>query len=227
MEFSNKFFGAYVTDLINLRQFKERNSFSSKRLKLSKINEHTIITKLQSINPNIDFSNLLDEMKDIQVKIEEHEYHELFDSPDAVVSRNLIPLYSHVYSDLKVPYRVKSDFYQTKKTRMYAPLSNFTPRGSIVPGQTLLITVSIYYPFRWLKGQIQDQAVRPRFKSTYQFFDGQTLEDLKKAFHCDNIDSEISGDISENPHKSSGKFSNIFLLSNGIFYILGIKTCIV
>lgn len=205
MEFSNKVLGGYCSKLINLRRFKEENSHTFQPIKLSKITDRVILEKLQSINPSIDVSNLSREMKQFDTELQKYNFQDIFDTPEALSSRGLLPIYRSIDSDLKTLKVSKSDLYQTKRTKLYAPIPSFTPRGYIVPGQTLLITASLYYPFHWQKDQLPDDAVLPYCKEAIQFYDTQTLNNMKQAFKCENVNSEISGDISDNPHKPLGK----------------------
>jgi len=205
MELRTNFLGGYVSGLINIRQFKEDNSYCAQQLKLSKITERTIIAKLHSINPNIDLSNLVDEMRASKTRLKKHMYHTVFDSPDTLGMRCILPIYDNFSKELRTLDPVKSDLCQAKRIRMYIPSPSFTPRGNIIPGKTLLITVTLYHPFHWMLGQVPDEAVKPHCKNSIQFHDSQTLEDVRKAFVCQNIDSEISGDVSHNPHKPLGK----------------------
>lgn len=207
MESSHQLLGGYFSKPIDIRRFKTENTYKINQIKLSKITDRTIITKLKSISPNVDLSNLINEMKQCEAKLQKHNYQEIFDSPDILNARCIPPIYDTVNSDLQILKVVKSDLYQTKRLRLYSPPPIFTPRGFIVPGQTLLITVSLYYPFHWVKDQEQDEAVIPHFNEAIQFYDTQTLHDLKRAFRCVNVDSEISGDISENPHKPLGNLN--------------------
>jgi len=147
----------------------------------------------------------VNEMRASNTKLKKHMYHEVFDSPDILGSRLILPIYDSTNKDLRILDSVKSDLCQAKRTRMYVPPPSFTPIGNIIPGKTLLITVILYHPFHWLHGQVPDEAVKPHCKTSIQFHDGQTLADVKKAFVCQNIDSEISGDVSQNPHKPLGK----------------------
>jgi len=206
MEFSNNFLGGYFTKPINIRRFKTENSFKVNQIKMSKIKDRNILLELKSINPNIDLSNLLNEMKHCDTILQKYNFQDMFDAPDALTARRLLPIYENNTSDLQTPKLVKSDLFQKKKTKLYAQLPSFTPRGNITPGQTLLIKVSLYYPFHWQQHQVLDEAVNPHCKNVLQFHDAQTLQDLKQSFKCENMDSEISGDISENPHKVLGNF---------------------
>lgn len=206
MEFSNKVLGCYSSKLINIRQFKTENAYEVNQIKMSKINDRTVHTKLKSINPEIDLSNLENEMKQCDTELQKYNFQDVYDSPDTLNSRCLLPIYDVINSDLKTLKVVKSDLYQTKRTKLYTPLPTFTPRGNIVPGHTLLITISFYYPFHWMRNQAPDEAVIPNCKDVIQFYETQTLEDLKQALKCENINSEISGDISESPHKPLGNF---------------------
>lgn len=218
MEFATKLLGGYISDLINIRQFKEDHSYCAQQLKLSKITERTIIEKLHSINPNIDLSNLVDEMKASKTKLKKHMYHEVFSSPEILGSRCILPIYGSICSKLQILNHVKSDLCQAKRTRMYVSPPSFTPRGNIIPGKTLLITVILYHPFRWMHGQVPDEAVKPHCKISIQFHESQTLEDVRKAFVCQNLDSEISGDVSDNPHKPLEFLGNNDL-KHALFYI--------
>lgn len=220
MEFSDSILGAYISKPINIRKFKENNSELtatqlSRQIKNSRITNNAILKRLKSIEPNVDLSNMFDEMKKCETILQKYDFQDIFDSPDTLSSRYLIPIYESTNSSkLHVHKTIKTDLYQTKKTKLYTPIPNFAPRGNIVPGKTLLITVSLYYPFHWVKDQSPDEAVIPLCKKVIQFYDTQTLQDLKNAFKCENVDSEISGDISENPHKSSGNcvFEFIYLI---------------
>lgn len=204
MEISQTFLGGYVTKPINIRNFKTENSYTSDSVKLSKVNERTIMAKLKSINPNVDLANLSDEITHCEIELQKYNFQSLFDSPDTINARCLLPIHDEITSNIRTLKAAKSDLYQTKRFKLYAPLPQFTPRGNIVPGQTLLITVSLYYPFHWIKDQVPDEAVTPHCKDTIQFYDTQTLRDMKQAFKCENIDSEISGDISGDPFKPLG-----------------------
>lgn len=221
MEFSNNFLGGYFSELINIKRFKTENAFTPQNsIKMSKINDRTILTKLSSINPDIDVSNILNEMNHCKTILEKHNFQEIFDSPDTLSARYLLPIYDNITSDLNTLKITKSDLYQTKRTKLYVPLPTFTPRGNIVPGQTLLITISLYYPFHLINDQLPDEAVIPHCKDAIQFYDTQTLRHLKHAFKCENVDSEISGDISEDPHKPLGNLKFIFIILFYDFLIL-------
>lgn len=216
MEFSNNFLGGYFTGLISIKQFKTENAFSPEHnIRMSKIKDRTILSKLSSINPDIDISNITNEMNHCNAILENYNFQEIFESPETLSARHLLPIYNNVSSDLctlKVP---KTDLYQNKRTKLYVPPPTFTPRGNIVPGKTLLITISLYYPFHLANNKMPDEAVVPRCKETIQFYDTQTLRHLKQAFKCENVDSEISGDISENPYKPLG---NPIIQSLYLFY---------
>lgn len=203
MEFSHDFLGGYFSKPINLRRFKTENMYEMQQIKMSKVTNRTILDKLKSINPNADLSNLVNEMRSCEAELQKYDFQNVFDSPDTLGARCLLPIYDTITSDLRTLKVVNSDLYQTKRTKMYAPHPAFTPRGNIVPGQTLLITVSLYYPFHWVNQDV-DEAVIPHCKNAIQFYDTQTLKDLKQGFHCENVDSEISGDISEKLHKPLG-----------------------
>lgn len=206
MELDDKVLGMYSSKLINIRQFKMENAYKVNQIKMSKISDRTIHTKLKSINPDIDICNLMNEMKMCETELQKYNFQAVYDSPDTITAQRLLPMYETIDSDLKTLKWVKSDVYQTKKTKLYTPLPTFTPRGNIMPGQTLLITVSFYYPFHWLDNQHpNDEAIIPHCKDVLQFYETQTLEDAKQAFTCENVNSEISGDISGNPHKPLGR----------------------
>lgn len=211
MEFSNKVRGCYTSKPINIRRFKTENAYDVNQIRMSKINDRTVHAKLKSINPEIDLSNIENEMKQCETELQKYNFQNVYDSPDTIYSRCLLPIYDEINSDLNSLKVVKSDLYQIKRTKSYTPLPTFTPRGNIVPGHTLLITVSFYYPFHWMRDQTPDEAVIPNCKDVIQFHETQTLEDLKQAFKCENVNSEISGDISESPHKPLGNFIFIFL----------------
>lgn len=213
MEFSNNFLGGYCSKLINLRHFKEENAITTRQIKLSKVNNRVILAKLKSINPEVDLSNLLNEMNQCESKLEKHNFQNFFDSPDVICARSLLPIYDTIDSDLETLKVAKSDLYQRKRTKLYTLPPIFTPRGNIIPGKTLLITISFYYPFHWLKDQFPDEAVIPHCKKTIQFYETQTLHDLKRAFQCENVDSEISGDISLDPHKPFGNFKLVIYVN--------------
>lgn len=212
MEFSESFLGGYVSKLIDVRRFKEENSFTVEQLKPSKIKDNTIMAKLKLINPNVDSSRLSSEMKQCEEELQKHNFRNIFDSPDTLSARGLLPIYGIINnSDLKTLRVVKSDLFQIKRTKLYTPPPSFTPRGGIVPGQTLLLTLSLYYPFHWLRDQFPDEAVIPRCKKVVQFHESQTLNDLKRYFKCENECSEISGDISNDPHKPLGNLNLNFI----------------
>lgn len=204
MEFTQEFQGGYITKPINIKRFKTENAFTVESVKLSRVNEKTVMAKLKSINPNVDLSNLTDEIRHCEMELEKHNYQNMFDSPDILSARCILPIYDEFTSDIRTLKETKCDFYQTKRSRLYAPQPQFTPRGNIIPGQTLFITVSLYYPFHWAKDQLPDEAITPHCKDSIQFYDTQTLRDIKQVFKCENIDSEISGDISGNPFKPFG-----------------------
>jgi hypothetical protein len=213
MEFSTEFVGGYFSKTINIRKFKIDNAFLNiYDVKASKANERCVLEKLKSINPNVDTSKLIEDMKECEIELQKHNYQHIFESPNALSARCLLPIYNSIEGDLHTLKRVKNDLYQKKRTKLYTPLPNFTPRGNITPGQTLLITVSFYYPFHWMKNQDPDEAVIPHCKEVIQFYDTQTLQDLKNGFKCDNSESEISGDISTNPYKPLGNLKFIHLL---------------
>uniref|UniRef100_A0A2S2PMK6 snRNA-activating protein complex subunit 3 n=1 Tax=Schizaphis graminum TaxID=13262 RepID=A0A2S2PMK6_SCHGA len=218
MEFSHSILGCYISKPINLKQFKTENAYTVDQIKMSKITDRIIFEKLRSINPSADLSHLPDDIKTWETELQNYNYQEVFDSPDTLSARYVFPIYGTIRSNLQTLKVMKSDFYQTKKTKLYTPLPSFTPRGNITPGQTLLITISIYYPFHWTKNQIPDEAVIPRCKKTLQFHDAQTLQDLKQAFKCENEETEISGDISKTPHKPLEYIVNSDL-KHGLFYI--------
>jgi len=211
MEFSHSILGCYISKPINLKQFKTENAYTVDQIKMSKITDRIIFEKLRSINPSADLSHLPDDIKMWETELQNYNYQEVFDSPDTLSARYIFPIYGTIRSNLQTLKVMKSDFYQTKKTKLYTPLPSFTPRGNITPGQTLLITISIYYPFHWTRNQIPDEAVFPRCKKTLQFYDAQTLQDLKQGFKCENEETEISGDISKTPHKPLGKSKFLFL----------------
>lgn len=213
MEISNNFSGGYLTKPINIRQFQTENAFKvENNIKLSKVNNRTILKKMKEICPDADLSNVPSEMERCNAILEKYNFQQLFDSPETINARYILPIYNTVDSDLQTLQVAKSDMYQIKRTKLYTALPPFTPRGNLVAGQNVLITISLYYPFHWAKEQVPDHAVIPHCKCVYQFYDNQTLCDLKNAFKCENVDSEISGDISENPHKPSGNIKLIVLL---------------
>ncbi|XP_060836890.1 snRNA-activating protein complex subunit 3 isoform X1 [Rhopalosiphum padi] len=218
MEFSHSILGCYISKPINLKQFKTENAYTVDQIKMSKITDRIIFEKLRSINPSADLSHLPDDIKMWETELQNYNYQEVFDSPDTLSARYIFPIYGTIRSNLQTLKVMKSDFYQTKKTKLYTPLPSFTPRGNITPGQTLLITISIYYPFHWTRNQIPDEAVFPRCKKTLQFYDAQTLQDLKQGFKCENEETEISGDISKTPHKPLEYIVNSDL-KHGLFYI--------
>lgn len=219
MEFSNNFLGGYFSKPINIKRFKTENRFTAEtNIKMSKINDRTILSKLSSINPDVDLSNIRNEMLHCKTILEKHNYQEIFDSPDTINARYLLPIYDNITSDLQTLKVVNSNLYQIKRTKSYVPLPTFTPRGNIVPGQTLLITISLYYPFHLINDQILDDAVIPHCKDSIQFYDTQTLRHLKHAFKCENVDSEISGDISDNPHKPFGNLKFVYNFINYSYY---------
>ncbi|KAL5233075.1 hypothetical protein ACI65C_000485 [Semiaphis heraclei] len=218
MEFSDSVLGCYISKPINLRQFKTENAYKVDQIKMSKITDRLVFEKLKSINPDVDLTDLPDEIKKWETELQKYNFQQVFDSPDTLSARYVIPIYSTISSKLQTLNIMKSDFYQTKKTKLYTPLPNFTPRGNIVPGETLLITISIYYPFHWTQNQVPDEAVIPHCQKSLQFYDTQTLQDLKQGFKCENEESEISGDISKNPHKPLSFISNSDL-KHGMFYI--------
>jgi len=210
MEFSDSVLGCYISKPINLRRFKTENAYTVDQIKMSKVNDRLIIEKLKSINPDADLSNLPNDIKKWETELEKYNFQKVYDSPETLSARYLLPIYGTPTSDLQTLKVMKSDFYQTKRTKLYTSLPSFTPRGNILPGKTLLITISMYYPFHWTKYQIPDEAVIPNCKKTIQFYDTQTLQDLKHGFKCENVESEISGDISKSPHKPFGKSQFVF-----------------
>lgn len=212
MEFSTEFVGGYFSKTIHIRQFKIDNaSINTYDKKRSKVNERCILDKLKSINPNVDTSKLTEDMKHCEIELQKHNYQDFFESPNAISTRCLLPIYTTISGDLHTLDVIKSDLYQNKRTKLYTPLPTFTPRGNITPGQTVLITVSFYYPFHWMRNQDLDDTVFPHCKEVIQFYDAQTLQDVKKGFKCDNSESEISGDISKNPYKPLGNFKFILV----------------
>ncbi|VVC24587.1 snRNA-activating protein complex, subunit 3 [Cinara cedri] len=218
MDISQEFLGGFISKPINIRRFKTENSYTIESVKLSKVNERTIMAKLNSINPNIDLSNLQNELKHCDVKLQKFNFQACFDSCDTLTARCLLPIYGRVTSDIRTPKGSKCDCYQTKRFRLYSKQPPFTPRGNIIPGQTILITVSLYHPFHWAKNQIPDETITPHFNESIQLYDTQTLKDLKQAFKCDNVDSEISGDMSVNPNKPLEFLANSDM-KQGLFYI--------
>lgn len=213
MEFSTNFIGGYFSKTININKFKtDYASINAYDVRTSKVNERCILDKLKSINPNVDVSKVAEDMKLCETELQKHNFQDLFESPSTVSTRCLLPIYTTIKGDLRTLEVVKSDLYQRKRTKLYTPLPNFTPRGNITPGKTVLITVSFYYPFHWVKNQDPDEAVIPRCKDVIQFYDSQTLVDLKNGFKCENSESEISGDISKNPYKPLGNFNFILVL---------------
>ncbi|XP_050434927.1 snRNA-activating protein complex subunit 3-like [Adelges cooleyi] len=218
MEFSNELLGGYSSKLINIRQFKTENAYEMHPIKVSKVTERKIFAKIQSINPNADISSLQNEIKLCEAKLQKLNFQDFFDSPDSLNARCLFPIYDTATGDLQTLKKKKSDLYQTKRTRIYSPLPNFTPRGNIVPGQTVLITISVYHPFHWVSDQDPDEAVIPHCNDSIQFHETQTLRDIKQAIKCGNEDSEISGDISECPHKPF-EYIKSSDLKHGLFYI--------
>ncbi|XP_050522486.1 snRNA-activating protein complex subunit 3 isoform X2 [Daktulosphaira vitifoliae] len=218
MEFSHEFLGGYFSNLINIRRFKSENAHTFDQVKISKVSYRVIIDKLKSINPNMDYSNLQNEMNDCNIKLQKYNFQSFFDSPDCLNARCLFPIYDSADGDLKTHKRSSSDLYQIKRTKIYTPPPVFTPRGNIIPGQTVLITISVYHPFHWIKDQDPDEAVIPHCNDSIQFHESQTLRDVKSAIKCINIDSEISGDISENPFKPFEFIMNCDL-KPGLFYI--------
>lgn len=216
MEFSHNFLGGYFSKPINLRRFQAENTYEVQQIKMSKVTNRTILAKLKSINPDVDLSNLVSEMRSCEAELQKYDFQNVFDSPDTLSARCLLPIYDTITSDLRTLKVVNSDLYQTKRTKMYAPHPTFTPRGNIVPGQTLLITLSLYYPFHWVNQDV-DEAVIPHCKNAIQFYDTQTLKDLIQGFNCENVDSEISGDISEKIHKPLGRLFEIYNYSFLVF----------
>lgn len=114
-------------------------------------------------------------------------------------------------NDLRTYNNKNYKFNKTKKTKLYTSLPSFSPKGNILPGQTVLITISTYHPFYEKKNQISNEQDAPYCKNTIQFYDTQTLQDLKQVFRCKNEKSEISGDISNNIHKPLGKLKIVFI----------------
>lgn len=206
MNISDSILGCYISKPINLRQFKTQNTWKVEQIKMSKINDRVIFEKLKSINSNVDLSNLPNDILNWEEELQKYNFQEVFDSPHTLNARSLLPMYNTPSSSsLQTLKILKSDMYQTKRTKLYTQLPSFTPRGNIVAGQTLLITISLYYPFHWIKNQVPDEALIPCCKTAIQFYDTQTFHDLKRAFKCENVESEISGDISKDPHKPLGK----------------------
>lgn len=207
MEHTTNLCGAYITDLINIKQFKETNSHSVHKLKLSKIKESTIVAKLHLINPKIDLSNIVAEMKANNDKAKENIYRDVYASSSMTNARYVLPIYDKITSHLQVLEPTKIDMCQYKRGKMYSSPPKFTPRGHIIPGENLLITISMYYSFHWFQGQFPDEAIRPHCEVSIQFYDNQTLDDVRHAFKCANINTEISGDVSESPYKPFGKYN--------------------
>lgn len=212
MEFSDNVFGGYLSKPIKIRQFQTENAFRFEHVKISKVTNRIILQKMKEICPDADLSNVTNEMKCCNAQLQKYNFQDMFYSPETISSRYLLPIYNTINCDLRTLQVAKNDVYQTKRTKLYTALPPFTPRGNIVAAQTLLITISLYYPFHWANNQEPDHAVIPRCKCVFQFHDNQTLHDLKNAFKCENVDSEISGDISENPHKPLGNMKLRILL---------------
>ncbi|XP_050438827.1 snRNA-activating protein complex subunit 3-like [Adelges cooleyi] len=218
MECGNELSGGYFSESINIRRFKTENAYEMPPIKVSKVTERKIFAKIQSINPNADIASLREEIKLCEAKLEKLNFQDFFDSPDCLNAQCLLPIYDTDDGDLETLKKPKGDLYQTKRTRMYSPLPKFSPHGIIVPGQTVLISISVYYPFHWASDQNPDEAVIPRFNSVIQFHETQTLRDIKQAIKCENEDSEISGDISESTHKPF-EYLNNSDLKHGLIYI--------
>lgn len=207
MNFSDLILGAYMSQPINIRQFRTENAVQIEScIKTSKITNKTIVSKMKEICPDADLSNVEREMAHCKDLLEKFNFKSLFESPEVINAPRLIPIYKNNDSGLKALQVGKGDIYQTKRTMLYTLPRPFSPRGNIVPGQNLLITTSLYYPFHWATDQAPDQAVIPRCKTVIQFHDNQTLHELKSIFNCENVDSEISGDISEKINKPLGNY---------------------
>lgn len=207
MDFSDQILGAYVSQPINLRQYRTEHAIqNASRIKASKITSKTIISKMKRICPDADLSNVGKEMAHCNTLLQKFNFKSLFESPEIINSPRLLSIYKDSDSDLNTLQVVKTDIYQTKRTMLYTLPHTFSPRGNIVPGKNLLISTSLYFPFHWATDQDPDHAVIPRCRSVNQFHDNQTLYDLKSIFNCENVDSEISGDISENINKPFGNY---------------------
>jgi len=202
MEFSTRFLNGYISDLINIREFREGNSYSTQQLKFPEITERSVPEELHSIDPNIELSKLANEMKESNARLEKHISKDVFTSSDTLGSQCVLPICDKKLQTLD---SVKSDLCQAKRTRMCAPPPSWTPRGNTDTDQTLLITVTFYHPFEWLHKRVRGENVRPHGKDSIQFHDGQTLRAVRRAFVCQNIERDISGDVGHNPHKPFGK----------------------
>lgn len=123
-------------------------------------------------------------------------------------------MYSSSSGDLHTLKNKNHNFHQIKKQKLYTTLPSVSSKGNILPGQTVLITISMYHPFHEKKNQIPNETNVPHCKNNIQFYDTQTLQDLKQAFKCKNEESEISGDISNNIHKPLGKLKFLFIFKN-------------
>lgn len=154
----------------------------------------------------------------METELQKYNFQQVFASPDILCARYVHPIYD-TSSNLQTLNVMKSDFYQTKRIKSYTPLPSFTPRGNILPGETLLITVSIYHPFQWAQNNVLSEAIVPHCRKSLQLYDTQTLQDLKRGFKCENEESAISGDISKNPHKPLCKLHFFIYRSLLSFYI--------
>jgi len=201
MDLITNFIGDDTSDLIILRKFKELgNSYSAQQLELSKINKHTIIEKVHSINPHIDLSTLLEKMKGSA----KYKKKDMFASLDMLGLPCVLPIYKNVGSNLQILDPAKSDFCHAKRTRMNAPSPSFIPKRNIVPDQCLLITVSLYDSHNSM--YLDEVSIAQlNWRCSSQFHDGQTLADVRRAFVCQTMDNEFSGDVSHNPDKLLGK----------------------
>jgi len=214
MESSNSILGCYISKTINLRRFKTANAYKEKNKISNAEIDQKVFETLKSINPDIDLSTLADEVKMWDKELEKYNFQSIYDWPDLLCTSHVVPLYSSSSSDLQTIKNKNHEFNQTKRTKLYTSLPRFSPKGNILPGETLLITISTYHPFHEKKNQIPNETDIPRCKNTIQFYDTQTLQDLKQVFKCKNEESEISGDISNNIHKPLGKLKFLFIFKS-------------
>jgi len=198
MASSTHFIGDYFTGIISIRKFKEGKNLNSViQPELPQIIERTVNKTLHSINPNINFSNLVDKMKDDR---EANFKQDVLDLPCVV------PMYVDD-TELKIlDETMKNDLSQIMPTIMNTPPPSFIPIENVVPSEPLLITMTFYHPYDWLMTHGTNKGVKPNWKDSIQFHDGQTLADVRRAFVCKSMKINTDGNVGQqNPHKLLGK----------------------
>eukprot|EP00102_Acyrthosiphon_pisum_P026285 XP_016663495.1 PREDICTED: snRNA-activating protein complex subunit 3-like [Acyrthosiphon pisum] len=198
MDSSNSILGCYIFKSINLRRFKTENANKDQIEISDDISDQKVFEKLKSINPDIDLSTIADDVKNWDEELDKYNFQEIYDSPDLLCTSLVVPMYSPLIKNKN------HKFNQTKKTKLYTSLPTFSPKA--------------YHPFHEKKNQIPNETDIPCCKNTIQFYDTQTLQDLKQVFKCKNEESEISGDVSNNIHKPLEFIENSDL-KHGSFYI--------